>query len=90
MSRVKPTPSCIRCGHEIEDEVHFFVHCPAHRAARDVLWRDLMRVDSRDIAAYSPEELAAVLVSGSERLPLVQNMQIIASAINFIKSSERF
>ena len=87
---IKPTPSCIYCGFETEDELHFFLQCSTHRAARDVMLRDLAAVVPRVYAASSQAELAALLVSGSENLTIEQNLKVMKISLFYIKSTSRF
>ena len=32
-----PRPSCDSCGHIIEDNIHFFLHCPTYQRVRNTL-----------------------------------------------------
>ena len=81
-------PSC-SCGHDWEDEIHFFAICPKYAALR------VVRIDQLDsyltnVNYMSPEQLCSLLLYGSSTFSEVTNSLIFVAAQNFIVSSERF
>ena len=81
-------PSC-SCGHDWEDEIHFFAICPKYAALRVVM---IDQLDSylTNVNYMSPEQLCSLLLYGSSTFSEVTNSLIFVAAQNFIVSSERF
>ena len=82
-------PMCL-CQMGIEDNEHFFLHCPRYTIYRKDLLDRVSNMVERDLDSLSSIDLCSLLLYGDSELPLDMNHSIIESTITFIKSTKRF
>ena len=83
------SPMCL-CQTGIENNEHYFLHCPRHSNYRKDLLDRISNVVDVDIGNLSSTDLCNLLLYGNSRLSFDTNRQIIELTITFIKSTERF
>ena len=81
-------PFCM-CSLVIESLSHLFLHCHYFTNIRSTLFSELQSVDA-NIAKFSDNEIADLLLYGSSKFDTGQNHKILSSCISFILKSERF
>ena len=82
------SPMCL-CQTGIENNEHFFMHCPRHNNhRRDHLGR-ISNVVDIDIRTFSQQTLQFTII-GKSRFSFDTNRHIIESTITFTKSTSRF
>ena len=92
-----PRPSCDSCGHRIEDNIHFFLHCPTYQRVRNTLILSVspIVVDiSPDILNIRNNRYAQALVNifltGDSRLSTEANKIIFSHVFEYIIATKRF
>ena len=81
-------PLC-SCSLEIEFPSHFFLHCHYFTNTRSTLLIDLKSINA-NIPSFPDSEIVELLLYGSPKFDLNQNIKILSSSISFILKSERF
>ena len=92
-----PRPSWDSCGHRIEDNIHFFLHCPTYQRVRNTLILSVspIVVDiSPDILNIRNNRHAQALVNifltGDSRLSTEANKVIFSHVFEYINATKRF
>jgi hypothetical protein len=83
-----PDPVCA-CGMEDETIEHYFLRCPRYAAHRSTLLNKLNGIFQFDVST-NLVNLSEILLYGQSGLCDSKNKNILASSIDFIKSSKRF
>ena len=83
------SPMCF-CQTGIENNEHFFLHCPRHSSHRRDLLDRIWNVVDVDPENLSSTGLCNLLLYGNSCFLVDTNHHIIKSTIFFIKSSSRF
>ena len=78
------------CQTGIENNEHFFLHCPRHNNHRRDLLGRISNVDDVDIINLSSTDLCSLLLYGNSCFSFDKNRHIIESTITFVKSTLRF
>ncbi len=79
---VMDSPACL-CGHNVEDSVHFLLHCQLHANSRDKMLQtinDLLVDQNLNVN---------ILLHGSEKLDFKINCDIFKAVHLFISESNR-
>ena len=77
---VIPLPTC-QCGYEVEDPMHFYLHCPIYMVQREKMIRTL--------TALTPPTLDTILF-GNPNLQLEENKLVFSAIHTYILETERF
>ena len=83
------SPMCL-CETGIENNKHFFLHCPRHSNYRKDLLGRISNVVDIDIGNFSSTDLCNLLLYGNSRFSFDTNHHIIESTITSIKSNFSF
>ena len=78
------------CQTGIEDDVHFFLHCPRFSLQRRPFLELVSSSADVDIMRLSSNELTNVLLNGHSEFTVVTNRTIIEATLKFIKSTGHF
>lgn len=82
------TSTCINCGHTCEDNLHFFLVCPAYINHRTLLINSIQ--NNLNLNNLNHEQVLHVLLFGDRQLPYKTNCSIFQAVQQFIKSTKRF
>ena len=82
------SPLCL-CSLEIEDTIHYFLHCQYFFEHRINLINSVRSV-SENFESYSDKEKRDILLYGDPRFDTNKNKLILESTITYIKSTDRF
>ena len=85
----RSSPMCL-CQTGIENNEHFFLHCPHHSNHRKDLFDRISNVVDADIGNLSSTDLCNLPLYGNSRLSFDINRHVIKLKITFIKSTARF
>ena len=90
--RFLDTPSDVcDCGIGSEDNLHFFIKCGLHQAARINLVRATVNIfRNNNLIHLSQIELVKVYMYGHPDINCTENCLILKASIKYIKETERF
>ena len=80
------SPMCV-CNTEIEDNAHFFLHCPLFDALHNDLLGQLSCLPKLDLRNISPQALLYLILYGSSTLNESKNRRILEASISNIKAT---
>ena len=82
-------PFCSCRSGDVENTIHFLLHCPNYTDARLVLFNDLNDLPV-SVFPYASSILCKILLYGISQLSDAVNHDIISSVIRYIIASRRF
>ena len=84
--------NCPNCGYYREDEIHFFLTCPAYVDARETLLEGLteMNIDIHTTTIATKRNLVRLLIRGDQSYDFNTNFDIFELVKTFIIDSQRF
>ena len=82
-------PFCSCRSGDVENTLHFLLHCPNYTDARLVLFNDLKDL-SVSVLPYAGNTLCKILLYGISQLSHDENRDIISAVIRYIIASSRF
>ena len=82
------SPMCV-CNTGIEDNAHFFLHCPLFDPMRYDLFGQLSYLPKLDLGKIEPQALLYLLLYGSPTLNESENRRILEASIAYIKATNR-
>ena len=77
------------CGFEPETTDHYLLRCKLYTNLRLDLLNDMYTIN-QSLKNFSEDQLANVLLFGSENFTLDANANILICTIEFLKATERF
>jgi hypothetical protein len=90
------SPKCTRCPSKMEDPIHFFLTCPVFAIPRADLLQEVTDIlHANDINInfgnkFFREQFVELLLRGTTLIGEEENKQVIRSAQNYIKKTQRF
>ena len=89
---------CLKCNSESETVQHFFFHCEAYAAQREVLFNGIDRIIGRDHYFINRTNLSKLqtlkcvhfLLNGDNTLPFHDNVAVFRLVHIYINDSKRF
>ena len=81
---------CCTCSEAVEDNEHFFVHCPRFEMMRRDLLGQLSDIPGIDITVMDSKSLCQLLLFGSTNLTVVENHIVLEATMAYIKATKRF
>ena len=81
---------CCTCGEAVEDNEHFFLHCPRFEMMRRDLLGQLSDIPRIDITVMDSKSLSQLLLFGSTNLTVVENRIVLEATMAYIKATKRF
>ena len=81
-------PLCL-CGDDIENNIHFFLHCQNYNNERRNLLNEI-EIINEEFLNLSDSELVDIILFGSIALTISDNKIILNASINFILETKRF
>ena len=82
------SPVCA-CNSGIEDNEHFFLHCPIYDQTRNGLPGHLSDIPGLELGNLSSEALCEFLLCGNPRFKYTTSKLILEATISFILSTKR-
>ena len=90
--------TCDNCGNLHEDEVHYFLNCPAYYTQRNKMLKDVAALLAPNVhyTVLIPENhqeslnITKILLCGSKDLPDNQNRQLLNHVARYINETNRF
>jgi hypothetical protein len=82
IDHITDDPHCFHCGHNFEDNIHFFLVCPKYTQQRNILLQQFRAIDV-------PFQINYILYCSSE-YSYSLNCKIISYVHNFFRLPKRF
>ena len=83
------SPLCL-CQTRIEDNEHYFLHCPQFAYQRKIMLDLVYRITNINIIRQSGKELCNLLLYGDSYSNVIINRVILEATLKYIKNSRRF
>ena len=81
---------CCTCGEVVEDNEHFFLHCPRFEMMRRDLLGQLSNIPGIDMTVMDSKSLCQLLLFGSTKITVVENRIVLEATMAYVKATKRF